>query len=420
MSYLDVEKENNATTNFNEGYMRKNNEIYNALLDRDVSLFHADFIRYEGQISKIIAESKFLVLGAGGTIGRAVSKAIFQHSPLKLHLVDLSENNLAELVRDLRSSNANPKGEFKTFAIDVGSIEFEALYESDGDYDYVINLSAIKHVRSERDPYTLMRMLQHNVLNTKKTLQLAIEGGAKKYFSVSTDKATNPQNLMGASKAIMESIMMHYSDRITISSARFANVLFSDGSLLNSFENRLKKHQPLTAPFDIKRFFISEQEAGELCLLSAMLTHNREIIFPKLTDKFYPLSFHELAIKYLQAQGLNALVFDNEADARNYSKQSIPGDEWPCFWSTTDTTGEKVLEEFFSTDELIDYQRFDSIGVITLQPQNYHEKIVNFESKIQYFLKQKSWSKSDLVGIITDFINDMDHIELNKSLDDKM
>jgi FlaA1/EpsC-like NDP-sugar epimerase len=420
MSYLDVEKEDKATTNFNEGYMRKNNEIYNALLDRDVSLFHADFIRYEGQISKIIAESKFLVLGAGGTIGRAVSKAIFQHSPLKLHLVDLSENNLAELVRDLRSSNANPKGEFKTFAIDVGSIEFEALYESDGDYDYVINLSALKHVRSERDPYTLMRMLQHNVLNTKKTLQLAIEGGAKKYFSVSTDKATNPQNLMGASKAIMESIMMHYSDRITISSARFANVLFSDGSLLNSFENRLKKHQPLTAPFDIKRFFISEQEAGELCLLSAMLTHNREIIFPKLTDKFYPLSFHELAIKYLQAQGLNALVFDNEADARNYSKQSIPGDEWPCFWSTTDTTGEKVLEEFFSTDELIDYQRFDSIGVITLQPQNYHEKIVNFESKIQYFLKQRSWSKSDLVGIITDFINDMDHIELNKSLDDKM
>jgi len=400
--------------------MRSNNEICNALLERDVSLFNSDLRRYERQISKIIAGSKFLVLGAGGTIGRACSAAIFKHTPSKLHLVDLSENNLAELVRDLRSSVENPDGDFKTFAIDVGSIEFDAFYKSDGQYDYVINLSALKHVRSERDPYTLMRMLQNNVLNTKKTLQLAIEGGTKKYFSVSTDKATNPQNLMGASKAIMESIMMHYSDRITISSARFANVLFSDGSLLNSFENRLKKHQPLSAPFDIKRFFISEQEAGELCLLSAMLAHNREIIFPKLTDKFYPLSFHELAIKYLQAQGLNALVFDNESDARNYSKQAIPGDEWPCFWSTTDTTGEKVLEEFFSTDELIDYERFDSIGVITLQPQNFDEKIVNFESKIQYFLRQRSWSKSDLVGIITEFVSDMDHIELNKSLDDKM
>jgi FlaA1/EpsC-like NDP-sugar epimerase len=400
--------------------MRSNNEICNALLERDVSLFNSDLRRYETQISKIIAGSKFLVLGAGGTIGRACSAAIFKHTPSKLHLVDLSENNLAELVRDLRSSVENPDGDFKTFAIDVGSIEFDAFYKSDGQYDYVINLSALKHVRSERDPYTLMRMLQNNVLNTKKTLQLAIESGTKKYFSVSTDKATNPQNLMGASKAIMERIMIHYSDRIEISSARFANVLFSDGSLLNSFENRLRKHQPITAPIDIKRFFITEKEAGELCLLSAILADNREIIFPKLTDKFHPLSFHELAIKYLEAQGLKALAFGNEADARNYAKQSMLSDEWPCFWSTTDTTGEKEVEEFFSTDELIDFERFDSIGVIALQAQNFAEKILNFESKIQYFLRQRSWSKSDLVGIITEFVSDMDHIELNKSLDDKM
>ena len=238
------------------------------LIGREEEIFEKDISTYENELSKIVSNSSFLVIGGAGSIGQAVTKEIFKRNPSKLHVVDISENNMVELVRDLRSSYGYINGDFQTFALDIGSVEYDAFIKSDGKYDYVLNLSALKHVRSEKDPFTLMRMIDVNVFNTEKTLQQAIDNGTKKYFCVSTDKAANPVNMMGASKRIMEMYLMRKSQEIKISTARFANVAFSDGSLLHGFNQRILKKQPIVAPNDIKRYFATPKEPGELCLMS--------------------------------------------------------------------------------------------------------------------------------------------------------
>lgn len=242
-----------------------------SLIGRTDALFTQDISNQEVELSKIVSESRFLVLGGAGSIGQAVTKEIFKRNPKKLHVVDISENNMVELVRDIRSSFGYIDGDFQTFALDIGSIEYDAFIKSDGQFDYVLNLSALKHVRSEKDPFTLMRMIDVNVFNTDKTIQQSIESGAKKYFCVSTDKAANPVNMMGASKRIMEMFLMRRSKQMSISTARFANVAFSDGSLLHGFNQRIQKRQPIVAPNDIKRYFVTPQESGELCLMSCIL-----------------------------------------------------------------------------------------------------------------------------------------------------
>ena len=221
------------------------------IIGRSDDLFIYDLKRFESKLKNTVSESKFLVLGGAGSIGQAVVKEIFRRNPKKLHVVDISENNLTELVRDIRSSFGYIDGEFKTFALDLGSVEYDAFIKSDGIYDYVLNLSALKHVRSEKDPYTLMRMIDVNIINTDKTIKQSIENRVKKYFCVSTDKATNPVNMMGASKRIMEMFLMRRSVDIEISTARFANVAFSDGSLLHGFNQRIEKQQPIAVPDDI-------------------------------------------------------------------------------------------------------------------------------------------------------------------------
>ena len=241
---------------------------YLELIGRNQELFSNDFSVLEKDLLKEITSSRFLIIGGAGSIGQAVSKEIFKRDPQSLHIVDISENNMVELVRDIRSTEGYGSGDFKTFAVDCGSVEFEALMAREGPYDYVFNLSALKHVRSESDPYTLMRMIMVNVFNTIKTLRLANKMGAKKYFCVSTDKAANPVNMMGASKRIMEMFLMRESLDQKISMARFANVAFSDGSLLHGFNQRFAKKQPFSAPTDVRRYFVTPQESGELCLLS--------------------------------------------------------------------------------------------------------------------------------------------------------
>jgi len=235
------------------------NKILN-LIGRTKELFIDDIIDNEMELKQIVASSNFLVVGGAGSIGQAVTKEIFKRNPKKLHVVDISENNMVELVRDIRSSFGYIDGEFATFALDIGSWEYDAFIKADGKYDYVLNLSALKHVRSEKDPYTLMRMIETNIFNTDKTLQQSIENGVKKYFCVSTDKAANPVNMMGASKRIMEMFVNRKSLDIDVSMARFANVAFSDGSLLHGFDQRIKKNQPIVAPNDIKRYFVTPQE----------------------------------------------------------------------------------------------------------------------------------------------------------------
>ena len=255
------------------------------VIGREKALFSPDTKLLSKELSAITQSSRFLIIGGAGSIGQAVTKEIFKRDPIAIHVVDISENNMVELVRDLRSTEGYRSGDFKTFAVDCGSVEFEALMASEGPYDYVFNLSALKHVRSESDPYTLMRMIMVNIFNTIKTLRLANKMGAKKYFCVSTDKAANPVNMMGASKRIMEMFLMRESLTQKISMARFANVAFSDGSLLHGFNQRFAKKQPFSAPNDVRRYFVTPEESGELCLLSGLLGGNRDIFFPKLSEK---------------------------------------------------------------------------------------------------------------------------------------
>ena len=268
------------------------------LIGRKQNLFSEDLNAHEKKIDRIVSNSRFLVIGGAGSIGQAVTKEIFKRNPIKLHVVDISENNIVELVRDVRSSFGYIKGDFKTFALDVGSVEYDAFIESDGRYDYVLNLSALKHVRSEKDPFTLMRMIDVNILNTEKTLIHSIAYQSEKYFCVSTDKAANPVNMMGASKRIMEMFLMRRSLDIKISTARFANVAFSDGSLLYGFGRRIEKRQPIVAPLDVKRYFITPQESGELCLMACIFGDNRDIFFPKLSEQVDLVSFADIALKY--------------------------------------------------------------------------------------------------------------------------
>ena len=272
-------------------------------LGRAQELFVQDLTTNEDRIQEATTGSSFLVIGGAGSIGRAVVKAIFERDPEILHVVDLSENNLVELVRDLRSSAGYIKGDFKTFALDVGSPEFELMFLHEGPYDYVLNLSALKHVRSERDPYSLMRMIRVNVLNTLKSMEMLERSGGR-YFAVSTDKATDPVNLMGATKLLMEQVMFSQKKQLNVSSARFANVAFSDGSLLSSFSARLDKGQPIVAPNDIHRYFITAPEAGSLCLLAAPLGGDKEIFFPK-PRKNCPLGFDQLAIGFLKKEDMS-------------------------------------------------------------------------------------------------------------------
>jgi len=391
-----------------------------SLIGRSTELFADDIEQNQSELSDKISSSSFLVLGGAGSIGQAVTKEIFKRKPKKLHVVDISENNLVELVRDIRSSFGYIGGDFQTFALDIGSIEYDAFFEQDGYYDFVLNLSAIKHVRSEKDPYTLMRMIDVNVFNTDKTLKQVTEKGAKKYFCVSTDKATNPVNMMGASKRIMEMFLMRRSENISISTARFANVAFSDGSLLHGFNQRIHKKQPIVAPIDIKRYFVTPQESGELCLMSCLLGENRDIFFPKLNEEVHLISFADIAVKYLKGIGYQPHLCTSEDEARELIKTLPDQGKWPCLFTYSDTTGEKDFEEFYTDQEVLDLERFKNLGIIQNQPTYDQQKLANFEAAIEQMKAAKIWTKPDLLELFYFMIPDFGHKETGKYLDSKM
>lgn len=395
------------------------------LIGRSEALFTQDITQHEAELKERVSQSRFLVLGGAGSIGQAVVKEIFKRNPRKLHVVDISENNMVELVRDIRSSSGYIDGDFQTFALDIGSVEYDAFFKADGQYDYVLNLSALKHVRSEKDPYTLMRMIEVNVFNTDKTLQQCIAAGVKKYFCVSTDKAANPVNMMGASKRIMEMFLMRRSLEIDISTARFANVAFSDGSLLHGFNQRLEKHQPIVAPNDIKRYFVTPQESGELCLMSCIFGENRDIFFPKLSEQLHLITFADIAVKYLQAKGYEPRVCSTEDEARAFFAEgtgstSQHGSQWPCLFTSSDTTGEKDFEEFFTEKETLDMQRFVNLGVIKNDPEFEETLLGHFTARIQAMKDQRSWGKQQIVDLFFQMLPDFAHKETGKYLDSKM
>ena len=390
------------------------------IIGRTEELFHSDIARLEASIGHEVANNKFLVIGGAGTIGQAVTREIFKRDPMALHVVDISENNMVELVRDLRSVEGYGTGDFRTFALDCGSIEFKTLMEKEGPYDYVFNLSALKHVRSEKDPYTLMRLVMVNIFNTVKTLKMASEMGAKKYFCVSTDKAANPVNMMGASKRIMEMFLMRESLTQNISMARFANVAFSDGSLLHGFNQRFSKRQPIAAPNDVRRYFVTPKESGELCLLSGLLGNNRDIFFPKLSEKLHLITFSDIAIRYLRERGYEPYECESEDEARNRAEELIANKQWPCYFFKSDTTGEKDFEEFFTDNEDLDLERFDTLGVIKNKPHFDQGKLDDFMNGIEALREKGIWKKDDIVKLFFGLLPEFAHKETGKYLDQRM
>jgi FlaA1/EpsC-like NDP-sugar epimerase len=390
------------------------------LIGRDKELFLSDIHSFKDELYDQVSGSRFLVIGGAGSIGQAVTKEIFRRDPALLHVVDISENNMVELVRDIRSTMGYIKGDFQTFAIDSTGVEFDALIASKGPYDYIFNLSALKHVRSESDPFTLMRMIMINVFNTLETLSSAKKMNAKKYFCVSTDKAANPVNMMGASKRIMEMFLMRESLNQNISMARFANVAFSDGSLLHGFNQRFSKHQPFSAPNDVRRYFVTPQESGELCLLSGLLGDNREIFFPKLSEDLHLITFSEIACRYLRNHGFEPFECDSENEARSRVNELIKKKQWPCYFFKSDTTGEKDFEEFFTDKEDLDMDRFQTLGVIRNQPVFDEDKLNAFKDGIYELRKNTFWSKEDIIKLYFSLLPEFAHKETGKYLDQRM
>jgi FlaA1/EpsC-like NDP-sugar epimerase len=390
------------------------------LIGRSAPLFDDDIASDQKELEALVSNSRFLVIGGAGSIGQAVTREIFKRNPLVLHVVDISENNMVELVRDIRSTLGYIDGDFRTFAIDCGSNEYRALMNSSEEYDYVLNLSALKHVRSEKDPFTLMRLIEVNILNTIKTVQIAKAQGAKKYFCVSTDKAANPVNMMGASKRIMEMFLMRESELMEISTARFANVAFSDGSLLHGFNQRFAKRQPISAPNDVRRYFVTPQESGELCLMSCLLGKNRDIFFPKLSEQLHLTTFSEIAERYIKNFGFEPYQCLSEQEARDRSDELITSKRWPCYFFKSDTSGEKDFEEFFTEKEILDMDRFQNIGVIENEANFSADMLDNFLEAIHGLRAKTIWEKSAIVDLFNEMIPDFDHKETGKYLDGRM
>jgi FlaA1/EpsC-like NDP-sugar epimerase len=390
------------------------------IIGRNYELFVHDVRGREEELRSVISGGSFLILGASGSIGQAVAREIFKRNPKTLHLVDINENGMTEVVRDLRSSYGYTDGDFRTFVLDIGSTEFDAMIENSDGYDYVFNLSALKHVRSEKDPYTLMRMIKVNIFYTVKTISQTAAKGCKKYFCVSTDKATNPVSMMGASKRIMEMFLMRSSQLQEISTARFANVAFSEGSLLQSFSLRLAKRQPLVGPSDIRRYFVTPSEAGELCLMAGLFGENRDIFFPKLREDVHLITFAEIAERFLKLSGYEAVQCASEEEARSLCGRLPDTGKWPVYFTPSDTSGEKSFEEFYTGTEMLDMNRFNDIGVIKNEIDFDSYLLCTFEDEIAAMLARGDWTKAQLVHLFNRMLPEFAHLETGKFLDGKM
>jgi len=390
------------------------------ILGRKTLLFQGDVSSALNETKAKVAGASFLIIGGAGSIGQQVARQIFALGPRRLHVIDLSENNLVELVRDLRSSIGYISGDFKTLALDVGSTECEAFLREQAPYDYVLNLSAMKHVRSEKDPYSLMRMIRVNILNTESTLAYAIQAKSRKYFAVSSDKAVNPANAMGATKRVMELCLLRASRDIQVSTARFANVAFSDGSLLHGFHQRLAKRQPISAPRDVLRYFMTGQEAGHLCVLSSLLGNNRELFFPKPSKELALTDFPGIAVRFLESKGYAPHPCATEEEARGRAEELISQRKWPCYFFTSDTEGEKSAEEMFSQAEDLDMNRFLDIGVSRHQELKDSSSVEEFLKAVRRFLDAGTWDKGDLAEILLRAVPEFRHKAAGRTLDDRM
>lgn len=388
---------------------------------RSESMFLTDIKTNRGKLSKKIKNKTVLVIGGAGSIGSSFIKAILPFQPTALVVVDTNENALAELTRDLRSAKGMfvPE-EYITYPMDFAAPVFRKMFLSRRGFDVVANFSAHKHVRSEKDVYSVEALIQNNVLHAKGLLDLLAEYPPEEFFCVSTDKAANPVNIMGASKRIMEDLIFSYSDRFPVKTARFANVAFSNGSLPAGFLERIAKLQPISAPSDVKRYFVSPEESGQICMLACMLGENRSIFFPKLEEE-QMMTFDSIATNLLHQYGYQVLTCESDQEAIEKSEELKAGSTmYPVHFELSDTSGEKQFEEFFTENETVDMERFQSLGVITDKQICDIGKLNTLFAELENIFSREDVKKADIVRIIGDYLPNFSHIETGKSLDGKM
>jgi len=396
-----------------------NNFIKTHITKRPTSFFKEDIESNKEKLSSEIKDKKVLVIGGAGTIGSSFIKAILPFEPASLVVVDYSENGLTELTRDLRSQDLFIPREYITYPFDFGSEVFKKLYLS-SEFDIIACFAAHKHVRSEKDHLAIEAMITNNVFNTKKLIDLALKKKPKHFFSVSTDKAANPVNVMGASKKLMEKVLLAYSDELKISTARFANVAFSNGSLLAGFIERMMKRQPLSSPSDVKRYFVSPEESGELCMLACLLGESSDIFFPKLNEDEM-MTFSDIAERFLEELGLEAEKCTSETEAKVKAANWDPSStSYPVYFFKTDTSGEKSYEEFFTQEDEVDFESFEALGVIKDSPKSEKEDIDNTLLAFKNLFLAEEVNKEKVVELLSTYLPDFNHIETGKSLDQKM
>ncbi len=395
--------------------------IYDKVVKRERSMFYDDIDMNREKLSKKIKGKTVLVIGGAGSIGSSFIKAILPFEPSTLVVVDTNENALAELTRDLRSTKGMyiPK-DYIPYPMDFASDVFEKMFRKRSGFDIIGNFSAHKHVRSEKDIYSIEALLQNNVLHAKKLLDLLVEFPPEEYFCVSTDKAANPVNIMGASKRIMEDVIFSYSDKFPVKTARFANVAFSNGSLPSGFLERLHKLQPISAPSDVRRYFVSPEESGQICMLACMLGENREIFFPRLNEK-QMMTFDQIATELLQEHGYEVLECESDAEAIDRSQDLKNGSNlYPVHYSGSNTSGEKAFEEFYTDSENVDLKRMKTLGVVVDKALPDSEKIKVLFDKLTKEFEKAEPTKTEVISVIKEYLPNFEHIETGKSLDSKM
>ncbi len=388
---------------------------------RSKSMFLEDIEDNREKLAEKISGKTVLVIGGAGSIGSSFIKAVLPFRPEALVVVDINENALAELTRDLRSTSGMYIPEdYMPYPMDFASPVFEKMFRKHGGFDIVGNFSAHKHVRSEKDIYSVEALLQNNVLHARILLDLLAEFPPEEYFCVSTDKAANPVNIMGASKRIMEDVIFSYSDRFPVKTARFANVAFSNGSLPAGFLSRIQKRQPLSAPSDVKRYFVSPEESGQICMLSCMLGQNREIFFPKLREE-QMMAFDQIATELLREYGYEAFCCRSAEEAVGMASALKEGDSrYPVYYSSSDTSGEKAYEEFFTDSEEVDMDRMKALGIVVNKTIPDQGRLKVLLDGLDAAFSGNGTEKEEVVSIMKSYLPNFEHIETGKGLDNKM
>ena len=396
------------------------NFINTYITKREQSLFESDIQANTAILSEKIAGKSVLVIGGAGTIGSSYIKALLKFKPGKLFVVDTNENGLTELTRQLRSdANMFVPDDFRTYPMSFGDPVFKKMFLAEGPFHIVANFAAHKHVRSEKDKYSIEAMLENNVFKAKAFLDLLMDHKPEHFFCVSTDKAANPVNVMGASKKLMEEVIMSYSKDLQITTARFANVAFSNGSLLAGYIERLFQNQPISCPDDVQRFFVSPEESGQICMLACMLGKSGEIFFPKLEAE-QMVFFKDITLDFFKASKRPVLECQSEDEAKRKALTTKEGDPYPVYFFKSDTSGEKLYEEFFTDTDKVDQESYNSLGVIKNARQLPREQIDASLLDLKNLMESGTYDKTAIVNVLKQHLPDFEHIETGKSLDQKM